>query len=94
MSITEVVYTAATEVVKEALWLKCLLVELRMLQEFVDVYCDNSSAIYLSKNPTHHEKTKHIDNKLHFIRNVISKRVIRMVKVDNTSNLIDNKNGS
>ncbi|KAK9230368.1 hypothetical protein WN944_023335 [Citrus x changshan-huyou] len=31
------------------------------------------SAIHLSKNPAHHEKTKHIDVKLHFIRNEVSR---------------------
>lgn len=58
-----------------------MIVELGIKQETVEVYCDSSSAIYLSKNTTHHEKTKHIDIKLHLIRNVISKGVIRMVKV-------------
>ncbi|KAH9648710.1 reverse transcriptase Ty1/copia-type domain-containing protein [Citrus sinensis] len=49
----------------------------------------SSSAIYLSKNPAHHKKTKHIDIKLHFIRNVISKGVISMVKVHTDNNPAD-----
>ncbi|KAH9716149.1 Integrase catalytic domain-containing protein [Citrus sinensis] len=48
-----------------------------------------SSAIYLSKNPAHHEKTKHIDIKLHFIRNVVSMGVVRMVKIHTDSNPAD-----
>ncbi|KAH9659560.1 ribosome biogenesis protein bms1 [Citrus sinensis] len=79
-------YTVAIEAIKEALWLKALIVELGIKQETVEVYCDSSSAIYLSKNPGHHEKTKHIDIKLHFIRNVISKGVIRMMKVHTDNN--------
>lgn len=86
LSITEAKYTAAIEAIKEALWLKGLIVELGIKQETVEVYCDSSSAIYLSKNPGHHEKTKHIDIKLHFIRNVISKGVIRMMKVHTDNN--------
>lgn len=73
LSTTEAEYTAASEAVKEALWLKGLISELGISQKVVDIHCDSSSAIYLSRNPAHHEKTKHIDIKLHFIRNVISK---------------------
>ncbi|KAH9767149.1 hypothetical protein KPL71_011170 [Citrus sinensis] len=86
---TEAEYTAATEAVKEALWLKGMLAELGKKQQSVDIHCDSSSAIYLSKNPVHHERTKHIDVKLHFIRNEVSKGVIKMVKVHTDSNPAD-----
>ena len=89
LSTIEAEYTAATEAVKEALWLRGLIIELGMKQKTVKVHCDSSSAIYLSKNPAHHEKTKHIDIKLHFIINVISKGVISMVKVHTDDNLAD-----
>lgn len=73
LSTTEAKYTAAAEAVKKALWLKGLRAELGDNQKIVEIFCDNSSAIYLSRNPAHHEKTKHIDIKLHFIRNEVSK---------------------
>ena len=89
LSTTEVEYTAASEAVKEALWLKGLISELGIPQKVVDIHCDSSNAIYLSKNPAHHEKTKHIDIKLHFIRNVISKGVVKMVKIHTSNNPAD-----
>ncbi|KAH9687012.1 hypothetical protein KPL70_014605 [Citrus sinensis] len=89
LSTTEAEYTAAAEAVKEALWLKGLISELGMSQKTVDVFCDSSSAIYLSKNPAHHENTKHIDIKLHFIRNVVSMGVVRMVKIHTDRNPAD-----
>ena len=75
LSTTEAEYTAATKAVKEALWLKGLVIELGLNQKSVPVYCDSSSAIHLSKNPAHHEKTKHIDVKLHLIRNEVSRGI-------------------
>ena len=60
-----------------------------MIQKTIDVFCDSSSAGYLSKNPAHHKKTKHIDIKLHFIRNVVSMGVVRMVKIHTDRNLAD-----
>ena len=73
LSTTKAEYTAATEVVKKALWLQGLMKELGVKQKTVTVYCDSSSALHLCRNPAHHERTKHIDIKLHLIRNEVSK---------------------
>src|SRR5437868_5550453 len=35
--------------------------------------CDNQEAISLANNPMHHAKTKHVDVRLHFIRDHIEK---------------------
>ena len=47
----------------------------------VIVGCDSLSAIQLSKNPKYHERTKHIDVRMHFIRDEINKGVVNVVKV-------------
>ena len=91
LSTTEAEFTAATEAAKEAIWLKGLITELDLKQESVPIFCDSSSALHLCKNPAHHEKIKHIDIKLHFIRNEVSKGVIKMVKIhtdDNPSDIL------
>lgn len=36
------------------------------------LYEDNQSAICLAKNPKDHRKTKHIDIKIHFVRDLIN----------------------
>ena len=35
------------------------------------IFCDNSSAIALSKNHVFHKKSKHIDTRYHFIRKLV-----------------------
>ena len=45
------------------------------------IHCDSSSAIHLCKSPAHHEKTKCIDIKFHFIRNEVSRGAVKMVKI-------------
>ena len=40
------------------------------------VYCDNSSAIDMSKNPVQHSKTKHIEIKYHFIRDLVERKIV------------------
>lgn len=40
--------------------------------------CNNHSAIHLCKNYTYHERTKHIDTKLYWIRDVINEGKIQI----------------
>ena len=40
------------------------------------VYCDNSSAINISKNSIQHSKTKHIEIRYHFIRNLVERKIV------------------
>ncbi|XP_058768441.1 uncharacterized mitochondrial protein AtMg00810-like [Vicia villosa] len=40
------------------------------------LYCDNLSAINISKNPIQHSRTKHIDIRHHFIRELVKDKVI------------------
>ena len=58
LSTTEAEYTDVIEAVKKALWLRGLISELGVVQRSVSVFCDNSSAIHLCKNPAHLEKNK------------------------------------
>ncbi|XP_066358392.1 secreted RxLR effector protein 161-like [Miscanthus floridulus] len=68
-SSAEAEYRAVTNGVVEACWLRQLLIELRCpLHCATVVYCDNISAVYLSTNPVQHQRTKHIEIDLHFVR--------------------------
>ncbi|KAH9761464.1 reverse transcriptase Ty1/copia-type domain-containing protein [Citrus sinensis] len=89
LSTTEAEYIALTEAVKKAIWLKGLVFELGFKQETVTISCDSSSAIQLSKNPKYHERTKHIDVMLHFIREEISSGVVSVVKIPSEVNPAD-----
>lgn len=44
--------------------------------ECITVFCDNSSAIKLSKNPVLHGRSKHIDVRFHFLRNLTRDGVV------------------
>jgi len=53
--------------------------------EKVPLYCDNTSAINLTKSPVQHSKTKHVEIGHHFIRDHIQKgeMEIKFVKTEN-----------
>ena len=60
--------------------LKKILVELHVRQqEPILIYCDNGSAIKLSKNSVLHGWSKHIDVKFHFLRSLTKEKVIDIV---------------
>ncbi|KAH7315351.1 hypothetical protein KP509_21G045900 [Ceratopteris richardii] len=51
--------------------------------------CDSQSAICLAKNAMFHARTKHIDVRYHFIREVLEDNLITLVKVHTSQNPTD-----
>ena len=47
-------------------------------QDTMVVYCDNSSAINISKNPVQHSKTKYIEIRYHFIRDLVERTIVSL----------------
>ncbi|GJY62452.1 ribonuclease H-like domain-containing protein [Tanacetum coccineum] len=45
------------------------------------VYCDNVSAVYLSSNPVQHQRTKHIEIDIHFVRDLVATGQVRVLHV-------------
>ena len=72
LSTTEVEYVAGNEAGKELMWFRNFLSELGYsLPGPSTLYMDNNSAISVAKNPTHHSKMKHVDLRLHWLRDVV-----------------------
>ena len=65
LSTTEAEFIAATEASKELLWLKKFVRELGFDQGKYVLFCDNQSAIHLSKHTCFHSRSKHIDVRYH-----------------------------
>ncbi|GJT30753.1 retrovirus-related pol polyprotein from transposon TNT 1-94 [Tanacetum coccineum] len=66
----EAEYMALTGAVKESIWLKGLLIELEVNLRSVVVNCDNQIVIRFSGNAMFPERTKHINVRYHFIREI------------------------
>lgn len=89
LSTTETEYIAINEAAEEGLWLKRLCAELGFKHHNFHLHYDSQSVITLARNPIHHERTKHIDNKFHFIRDLISYGVKILNKIHTTVNPTD-----
>lgn len=79
LSSTEAEYIALTEAAKEATYLKGILVTLGYQKlSTVVIKCDNQGAAQLALNNMYHPRTKHIDIRHHFIRDLIHGEEIQL----------------
>eukprot|EP00253_Pinus_taeda_P009321 PITA_09321 len=79
LSSAETEYRGAVEASKEALWLRKILSEFGFQQQHrTTLWCDNQSAIQLCKDLVQHQRSKHIELHMHFIRELIHDHVLEL----------------
>ncbi|KAE8701188.1 Detected protein of confused Function [Hibiscus syriacus] len=89
LSTTEEEYMAVSEAVKEAIWLNGLMEDLGVVQSRISLYCESQSAIHLAKNQVYHSRTKHIDVRYHFVREIFEEGNILLQKIATSKNPTD-----
>ena len=90
LSSCEAEYVSTTNAVQEGIWLRQIYAD--MIGQEVDSFdlnVDNQGAIELAKNPVHHQRTKHIDIRYHYIRFCVEKEIVHLVYVPTNDNLAD-----
>ena len=78
LSTAEAEYIAAASCCAQLLWIRQQLKDFCVDIWCIPIYCDNTSAINIAKNPCQHKRTKHIDIRHHFLRDNVEKGVISM----------------
>lgn len=86
LSSTEAEYMAMSEASKEAIYLKNLFFELTGVDQCITLFNDNMGAQKLSMNSVFHKRSKHIDVKHHFLRDVVAKKWVQLKYLD-TANM-------
>ena len=82
LSSTEAEFRALKAMTQELIWIKELLAELGIEhKEPMLICCDNKSALHIIANPVLHERTKHMGIICQFVRDEITKGVIRTTHV-------------
>ena len=59
------------------------------INDLVVIYCDNTSAINISKNPVIHSKTKDIAIKYQFLRELVQEKEVRLEYMNTKEQIID-----
>ncbi|TQD96090.1 hypothetical protein C1H46_018326 [Malus baccata] len=90
LSTAEAEYVSAAEATSQAIWLRFVLKDFGEEQAAAtSLFCDNTSAIAMSKNPVFHQRTKHIGRKFHFIRDAIQEGTIDLIYCKSEEQIAD-----
>lgn len=81
LSSTEAEYVGYTMVAQELVWIQNVIhsTGVEMIDLPTKIYCDNESAITIAKGPAASGRTKHMDVRMHFIRQMIEKKRIVLI---------------
>jgi hypothetical protein len=90
LSTAEAEYMALSTAAQEVSWLRKFLVNFGLDQNKATViFEDNQGCIALAKNPVSHERTKHIDIRYHFIRELVEAKMIDLQYLPTADMLAD-----
>ena len=53
------------------------------------IHCDNQSCIKLSENPVFHDRSKHIDMRYHFIRDLVQRGALKLQYIHTDEQIVD-----
>ncbi|GKB28660.1 ribonuclease H-like domain-containing protein [Tanacetum coccineum] len=82
-SSAEAEYRALASVTCELMWLINLMKDLKIeTKKPINVFCDNKAAIQIAINLVFHDRTKHFEIDLYFIRDKILEGVLKPLKIE------------
>ncbi|KAJ0623430.1 putative RNA-directed DNA polymerase [Helianthus annuus] len=82
-------YTAAYSCCSQVLWIQNQLLDYGINIMKTPIFIDNEACLGIVKNPVHHSRTKHIEIRIHAIRDAYEKGYIQVVPVDTTQQRAD-----
>ena len=90
LSSMEAEYMAASAACQEAVWLDRVLQELGNTNtDTITLYEDNKSCIQFTKNNNVHKRSKHIDQRYHYIRELVANNKVKLEYVPTDQNIAD-----
>ena len=90
LSSSEAEFVAASQAGKEVLYLRALLKGFACPQARpTEIWEDNASCILMSENPTNRERSRHVDVRVHFLRDLVRDGAVKLVKCAGPKNVAD-----
>ena len=89
-STAEAKYIATSDACKEAVWLRKLISNLfgGKLDSTI-IQCNNQSFIKLLENPVFHDRSKHIEMRYHFIRDLVQRGAMKLQYIRTNEQIAD-----
>jgi hypothetical protein len=91
LSSTEAEYLGITDTMKDLLWLRNILTEIKYftVKDPLKLFGDNTGSIDLAKNQVTLSRSKHIAIRLHFIRHNVENGDVKIAHIPGTKNTAD-----
>ena len=90
LSTMEAEYIVCSAAVQEAVWLRRFLKHLDIGTDYSDsvtIFCDSTAALAYAKDSKYHGRTKHIDIRYHYIRDMVAQKEV-VLKHLSTSRMV------
>jgi len=88
-STAEAEYYSLSECSKQCIWYLNLLRELNINTKTIEINVDNKAAIFIATNELTNQKTKHIDIRYHYVRELIKENKIKLRYINSKLNIAD-----
>nr|GEZ47755.1 retrovirus-related Pol polyprotein from transposon TNT 1-94 [Tanacetum cinerariifolium] len=89
MSSAKAEYVSLSTCCAQVLWMRTQLTDYGFHSDKIPMYFDSKAAIAISYNPVQHFRTKHIDNRYHFIKEKVEKGIVELFFVGTEYQLDD-----
>jgi hypothetical protein len=90
LSTCEAEYIACTHSARHIVWLRSLFSELGFPQKDpTPLYCDNQGTVTCTHDPHSHSRMKHMDIRIHFVRECVNAGIINIFHIPGTENSAD-----
>ena len=86
---SEAEYIAAGSCCTQLLWMKQMMTDYGFDPKTLTIFCDNTSAINISKNPVQHSRTKHIDIRHHCIKELVEDKTLILEYIETDKQIAD-----
>jgi hypothetical protein len=89
LSSTEAEYMSLSDACRQLVWVHSLLSEMRLYIRSIPLCGDNQGAIFIASNAVQEKRTKHIDIRYHYIREVVESGKVKLYFVQTEENPAD-----
>ena len=89
LSSTEAEYMSLSDACRQVVWIHSLLSEIHINLRHIPLYGDNQGSIFIASNAVQEKRTKHIDIRYHYIREVVESGKVKLYFVQTDQNPAD-----
>ena len=80
---------ALSDCSRQVVWIRTLLSEIGYQLKPIAICGDNNGSLFIASNPVTETRSKHIDIRYHYIRDVIDRKLVEVFHIDGNENPAD-----